>query len=361
MDIQYILSVGTAAVSLHAAVPASSTDSTELFSANTRNSKSSLRYMEALSQNDKEKLTAAFAVTTEASQEIRPNHPYVGVLGERWEFPSDHLPVGVTIDGFHLVTWNVLNTIYMDWIYTNDQGLAKSLIAAENVPMPRSSLTIREAHVLEDVLSMINHPTHPRSVLCLQECGGKFLNALTEALPENFKVITTYSKSAKDENVIIYDSNLFDCISSERDDDAYPCNPGRALLNAVLQKKDTGIKYQIFNAHVPGDPNLPGRYEFASYIAEHARKDAVTLGLGDMNFEADEMQDAFEKAGIADEFMSYSPYNTNIGLDLCGKTIDHIFIRGTSAVTGNAPNEVIKGLQQIVDLFQEQEAEAAFE
>ena len=40
----------------------------------------------------------------------------MGELQEKWQFPSDHLPVGMNLDGLKIASWNVLNPLYMNWV-----------------------------------------------------------------------------------------------------------------------------------------------------------------------------------------------------------------------------------------------------
>ena len=85
----------------------------------------------------------------------------VGELGEKWDFPSDHLPIGVTINNHHIVCWNILNTDYLHWIETNSQGLKDSAIMRDNVPVgPDSDLTIREERVIQAVLEILMSSTN---------------------------------------------------------------------------------------------------------------------------------------------------------------------------------------------------------
>ena len=37
----------------------------------------------------------------------------VGDLHEKWQFPSDHLPVGIEVDGIKIISWNVLNNAFL--------------------------------------------------------------------------------------------------------------------------------------------------------------------------------------------------------------------------------------------------------
>jgi endonuclease/exonuclease/phosphatase family metal-dependent hydrolase len=287
---------------------------------------------------------------------------YVGELQERWRFPSDHLPIGVTIDGFHVATWNVLNAEFMRWVEMDTQGLKNSIIMEEHVSVDDSHLTVRDQHVADQIIQMIEHPTHPRSILSLQECSMPFIEELKRRLPENMKMVLCSDASVKDQNVIIYDSQQFAYLKDESRivRDAYPSEGyGRALMDAVFQNWSTNIKYRVINAHVPGNPDLPGRLEFAKYVMSRESQDYVTMAMGDMNFELQEMNEAFRSASLdlekTNPFEGYAAYYTNIGIDKRAKTIDAIFVSGgkfDSTVSVNRPQEVLsEGLQEAVDLL----------
>src|SRR5579872_6905049 len=51
-----------------------------------------------------------------AMPSLQPKGVYVGELQELWQFPSDHLPIGMTFDDLHFVSWNVLDAEYMSWV-----------------------------------------------------------------------------------------------------------------------------------------------------------------------------------------------------------------------------------------------------
>ena len=95
--------------------------------------------------------------------------PYpVGELGDRWQFPSDHLPVGGTVGEIHFACWNILNTKYLNHIVDNGQGLRESFIMTANIlASEESSITVRESTVIKDILEMIKHPLRPRSLIAL--------------------------------------------------------------------------------------------------------------------------------------------------------------------------------------------------
>ena len=91
---------------------------------------------------------SAAAAVENASSIVYP----VGELGEKWQFPSDHLPIGLTAGNIHVATWNTLNTRYIYHILTNQQGLRDSLIVDANVPLKEGSpLTLRESQIIDQV------------------------------------------------------------------------------------------------------------------------------------------------------------------------------------------------------------------
>ncbi len=47
---------------------------------------------------------------------LQPMGTYVGELQEKWQFPSDHLPIGMTFEDLHFASWNVLDAEYMSWV-----------------------------------------------------------------------------------------------------------------------------------------------------------------------------------------------------------------------------------------------------
>ena len=131
-------------------------------------------------------------------------------------------------------------------------------------------------------------------------------------------------------------------------------------MNVVLQDRVSGKEYRILNSHIPGDPNLPGRYEFADYVYRQDRTSVTTIALGDMNFNRDEMADAFQRAAMSsgekNGFINTSSYWTNVGPNFQAgelfhrKTIDHIFIDNPTAI-GLSPDDVLSGLQEMIDLL----------
>jgi|GEM_PF-2765614 len=96
----------------------------------------------------------------------------VNELHAQWQFPSDHLPVGIEVDGVKIISWNVLNNAYMEWVTTKDsQGLNGSMISDLDKVVRPNGLTQRDLVVIDMVASMM----HSGDVVALQECGLPFL------------------------------------------------------------------------------------------------------------------------------------------------------------------------------------------
>ena len=86
---------------------------------------------------------------------------YVGKLAEKWQFPSDHLPVGAKVGNAHVISWNVLNNYFMEWVTTLDsQGLNGSLISKLNDRKSATypGLTQRDELIMAMLLKMMGIP-----------------------------------------------------------------------------------------------------------------------------------------------------------------------------------------------------------
>jgi hypothetical protein len=266
---------------------------------------------------------------------------FVGELHEKWQFPSDHLPVGVRVEDMEIVSWNVLNTAFMEWVIEKDtQGLNRSLISDMNISIKPDGLTARDQYIIQLIGTNLNGN---KGIFALQECGFPFLEHLEKSLPQNWKMVRTTNNAAKDQDVILYNSSLltYRPDHSETSYNSYPSAPGRSLMNASFERNDQKEKIiRIFNAHIPGDPALPARQEFANYVFKHYSSNETTIALGDNNFEHHEMFDAFRNAGFL-EFALHTPWYSNIDpLTKESKGIDHIFVKGASS-QDLSPNEVL--------------------
>ncbi len=281
---------------------------------------------------------------------LQPMGTYVGELQEKWQFPSDHLPIGMTFEDLHFASWNVLDDEYISWVTEkNSQGLSRSLIADENVHIGDSKLTIRDRHVVDLILETLTHPTHPRSILSLQECGKPFLKELRSRLPAHFKVISNHG------DAVIVDKRRFEIIEAKEVSGIFSEASYRTLQDIQIRRLDNRQMIRLVNVHLPGDPTKPGRFEFAEYLKRTFDPSLTTFAMGDMNFDELEMSDAMAKAFQNNSpFSLNSPYPTNISPYVFkSKAIDHFLVYSPkgSSVTLNAPDQIMSELAPIVALL----------
>ncbi len=276
---------------------------------------------------------------------LLPMGTVVGELQEKWQFPSDHLPIGMTFDDLHIASWNVLDVKYMDWVMEKDsQGLKRSMIGEEHVLIENSKLTVRDRHVVDLILETLSHPTHPRAILSLQECGKPFLEELRSRLPDHFELISHHG------DAVLLDKRRFAVIDAREVAGVFSDAPHRTLQDIRIRRLDNGQTIRLVNIHLPGDPEKPGRAEFASYLKQTLDPAVTTLAMGDMNFNELEMTEALGQS----LFSLYSPYPTDIApFSFQSKAIDHfiVYSPNQSPVVLNKPEEVMTGVDAMVALL----------
>jgi endonuclease/exonuclease/phosphatase family metal-dependent hydrolase len=238
----------------------------------------------------------------------------------------------------------------MSWVTEKDsQGLKRSMIVDEHVYIEGTNLTLRDKHVVELILQMLSSPTHPRSILTLQECNKPFLKELLARLPENYTIIASHG------DAIVIDTNLYGIVSAKNVSGIFSETPSRGFQDVTLQNWLTGKKLRMLNVHLPGDPLHPARFEFAAYLSSTFDPSIATIASGDMNFNEIEMQEALDQA-FANEraFDLYSPYCTNISpFAFTSKAIDHYMVYAPEQeVQVNSAEEVMQGLSKTLDLLQ---------
>lgn len=271
---------------------------------------------------------------------------YVGELQEKWQFPSDHLPIGMTFENLHIASWNVLDAKYMDWVMEKDsQGLKRSMIGEEHVYIKGSKLTVRDRHVVDLILEAISHPTHPRAILALQECGGPFLEELRSRLTGNFELISHHG------DAVLFDKSQFAVIDAKEVSGIFSDTPQRTFQDIRIRRLESGELLRLVNVHLPGDPEKPARFEFASYLKQTFDPGITTLAMGDMNFNELEIGEALGQS----PFSLYSPYPTDISpFEFKSKAIDHfiVYSPNRSPVLLNQPDQIMTGVSSMVDLLQ---------
>jgi hypothetical protein len=136
---------------------------------------------------------------------------------------------------------------------------------------------------------------------------------------------------------------------------AYPSDLGRPLQNLYFSQAE-GRDFRIINAHIPGDPSLPCREEFASYVHRQHQNGSVTIAVGDNNFDREEMIEAYRKAGFSD-FSLHTPWKTNIDpMTKQSKGIDHLFVVGEDNSRDLVSSEILVcgNLQETIDLLNQE-------
>ena len=278
---------------------------------------------------------------------------FVGKLAEKWQFPSDHLPVGAEVNGVKIISWNVLNNAYMEWVTEKDsQGLNHSMISDLDVQVQPDGLTRRDILVTKLVHDMMESS---QGIVALQECGEPFLKKIESELPANWKIARSFDAAVEDQDVILYNSSAlhYRFEQSGVTASAYPSEPGRPIQHALFERRDTQERMHVVNGHIPGNPHIPGREEFAKYVMGVASEGYTTVALGDNNFDREEMLDAYRKAGF-DDFELHSPWQTNIDpYTKESKAIDHIFVLGASSSRSLAAEEVLEDgqLKETIELL----------
>lgn len=265
------------------------------------------------------------------SSSIEAYEPYdVGELGELWQFPSDHLPIGVSISDFHMVFWNILNKDYLFHIESNTQGLKNSAILTDDVRITEDeTLTVREGIVGEMVLEMITHPTHPRSLIALQETHVDVLAFITAKLPPSWDLLTPPDQP-NSQDLFLYNTDIFEFI----DLDAVKYTPDRnkTIFTITLREKSSGKLFRFVQSHVPGGPDSP--VSCAKFSKEALRQydpNITTVLMGDMNKPPSVIQQALDQS--AEELDVLQPYchlpveyPSHMNTKLQASWIDNFFI-----------------------------------
>lgn len=311
------------------------------------------------------KIIAFFALTLpsihyaqENVQETYPQPYYVGDVGEAWEFPSDHLAIGATLDDFHIAFWNILNKEYLFHIVENTQGLRDTSILRDNVPASGNEpLTIREICIMQNVLEMISHSTHPRSLIALQETHSDVQNFLQVILPSSFKILTPPDQSLS-QDLYIYDSNRFDFIS--KDAVKYTQDKPKTIFTITLYDKVLGKAFRFIQSHIPGGPNSPeGCAKFAAEVFRQFDPAITTVLMGDMNQSPLVILKALE-TGARDAKLEVQPfhylpvaYPTHMNTHKQASWIDLFFIYHPEALaqvhSSDNPEELFMALKHVVD------------
>lgn len=290
---------------------------------------------------------------------LESQQPYfVGEIGAAWQFPSDHLPRGASVGNFHIAFWNILNKDYLYHIEENTQGLRDSSIITDNVPAdPNDTLTVREMFIGQLIIDMINHPTHPRSLIGLEETHKDVHKYLQQHLPSPWKIATPPNQPFS-QDIFLYDSEKFELIDLEaiQYTEKFP----KTIFTITLLEKQSNQVFRFLQSHIPGGPvdSAAGCAKFAEEALRQYDPNLTMVLMGDMNQTPDVIQEALEKAaadaGISQPF-DYLPiaYPSHINTKLKASWIDNFFIYSpdTSIVGSDQPEELFEDLRPLVQLL----------
>lgn len=297
-------------------------------------------------------------------EQTSTQHYPVGELGALWQFPSDHLPIGGSIGDIHFAMWNILSTHFLSFIEDNGQGLRDSLIKTSNIPVQEGkSLTVREQMIIDQVLQMFEHKTHPRALIALEETNDTVFQELNKIAPPNMVVIMPLLTDPHNRDIFIYNSDRFS--QGEIHGIKYDVAPKNVISEITLKDKQTGLEYRFIQSHVPGGPvNSPaGRKQFSEYVINEFDPEKTTIIMGDMNRSADYFQRDFATAsqnrGLAEQPYENKPipYPTHIDTNRDATWIDNLFIYNPYAEISvqitTDPSEFFEGLRPTMDLLKE--------
>ncbi len=260
---------------------------------------------------------------------------------EKWQFASDHLPIGYEINGIKVLSWNVYNKNATGWL--PEMKMDKSLIGMEDVRVPGATdgLTLRDISVSKEVVAMLGNG----DVMALQECSGAFLTELQKHLPDHFKMIIPLQSGSKDDfNVTIYNANKLP-LQESFPAFAYPnAAPNRTVTVAIFNE------LIVVNAHVPGDPNAPGLEDLTHYLSQFGTNRAV-ISIGDNNF------GPWEAPSLEGFHTIPAPYPTQGGTKIHSRDTSHLDWGITNrAVRPMSADEVRPGLSSIAKLISDHNA-----
>ena len=246
-------------------------------------------------------------------------------IRDTWPLPSDHLPIAMEIGGVNLVSWNVLNSLYIDYVKRDQEGLADSQLVTDDVPdVDFKDLTKRERNVVELVRTI----TEKADVVMLQECGAVFIEHVTKILPHGYQLIRGSPVGSKNDCCVILNTNKLELVAEQStiEPRGYACKANTPILSLLLSSPDSVLR--LIHTHVPGDPALPGVAQLATFLAPVLQSEKViTIVSGDLNFSEEFIRVVFASENLP-QFNAINKSNTVIGTDRVPKRIDHFLVFG---------------------------------
>lgn len=274
----------------------------------------------------------------------------VGALQEKWEFPSDHIPVGIVWSGIQIISWNVLNSSALGWILDKDVlGLKNSSIGRDNILSSTPGISVREAKIIEMIITMTQTG---HDLIAIQECGIPFLRALQNGLVgSSYQIIAIDKDDQWDQNIVIFNIRCLEYLVTDSQTvfGIFSKKPKWGIQNLVFRDRQTNCRFRVINTRLPGEPGNPAPDEFAMYLNNQRDQ---TIAMGDMNITEIEMETVL--ANHQSKYRVIAPYCTNIEpYTYRSKSIDHFLVSDTCKVEIMTPNQVLiqPQLQIHVDLL----------
>ena len=274
---------------------------------------------------------------------------FVGELGEKWAFASDHLPIGARIKTHQFGSWNILATPYLHFIEKNDQGLKDSLILKLNYPS-KNVLTERDNKILKDIVTYFK----TYSAFTLQEVTPVMFEAIKSSIPRHFALFPENKEDALTELVVIYNTEKFDLIASVIH--VYQSHSGRSFAIVDLQDKTSGDKYRFIGTHLPGGPKAKlARIELTQYVLRHYDPSFVTVIMGDMNGSPEAILNHFERsANLLHTPLPFKsidvPYATHINTVLEASYLDQIYTSNEGkALSASTFSPEVESLEKLLN------------
>ena len=231
-------------------------------------------------------------------------------LAARWTFPSEHLPVGLTVrrtcdnDFVSVVSWNVLHSSELN---------AQSLPPLYQQPVGPSAG--KEFQIADKVFAILKRLG---TIVCLQKCSKTVLTLISQRIASawgsRFQIITT-DGTHKDLGVIILDKEFYKVQSHKAFYGIYSDDPADFILEASIQTHMKQFEFKIINTHIPPGAGSQGagsqgKDELAAHLRADQNPNKTTILVGDMNQTALEISKAITPGFQSIAFPYYSHIDT---------------------------------------------------
>ncbi|WP_143406390.1 hypothetical protein [Estrella lausannensis] len=226
-------------------------------------------------------------------------------LSSGWNCPSDHLPVGVTLESSDLpkpisvISWNILNSLWIPYIEQDAEtnGMKESAILKLDRIIEGTSYTERELKVNELIQSILwGQMQRGRSpILLLQEVSTPMRKLIEKDIPQQLCILAT-DPGFNDLGLVIYDQEILVVEEYEVIHGLYSRDRDNFVQDVIFSIRGSEQRLRIINTHIPGGEGSCGPQEFSSYLQATFKPGMPTLAAGDMNVESPEVDSALKEA-----------------------------------------------------------------